>query len=90
MRITEDGRNSSNATTAILDFTETSSTTSIYFIRYGKDEVCGLMGAEGSMEVRRFGELQAAPQHMGRLEWYPGVAVFDQYSLVRYQNITNA
>lgn len=87
LRITEDGRNASNVTVPIQDFDETASTTSIYLIRYGKDEVCGLMGAEGSMEVKRFGEIQAMPQYMGRLEWYPGVAVFDQYSLVRYRNI---
>jgi hypothetical protein len=87
LRITEDGRNASNVTVPVQAFDEAASTCSIYMIKFGKDEVCGLMGAEGSMEVKRFGEIQAMPQYMGRLEWYPGVAIFDKYSLVRYSNI---
>lgn len=90
LRILEDGINSSNAVTALLPFTEASSTSSIYAVKFGKEQVCGLMGRGGSFQVKRFGELQAAPQRMGRLEWYPGIASFDALGLVRYENITNA
>jgi hypothetical protein len=90
MRIVEDAMNGSGTVAALLPFTETSSTSSIYAIKYGKDQVSGLLGRGGSLTMRRFGELQAAPQRMGRLEFYPGLASFDQYGLVRYENITNA
>jgi hypothetical protein len=81
--------------TAILGFDETAGgsnvTASIYFVRYGADEyVCGLLGAGGSLEVRDFGETEAAPGHLGRIEWYPGIAVFNQYAIVRLAGITNA
>lgn len=80
----------------ILDFDEdpgdsTSDCSSIYFVRYGADEfVCGLMGAGGAFEVQDFGETEAAPGHLGRVEWYPGLAVFNQYAVVRLYGITNA
>lgn len=90
LRIVGDVRNASGQTVPGLPFTEGSSTSSIYFTRFGKDEVCGLLGMGGSLTVQRFGELQAAPQRMGRLEWYPGVAVFDKYAIVRYSNITES
>jgi HK97 family phage major capsid protein len=81
---------------AILDFDEnpgdgTSDTASIYFVAFGADEnISGLSGAGGSMEVRDFGEQEAAPGHMGRVEWYPGLAIYNPYSIVRYSGITNA
>lgn len=72
----------------ILDFVETrgSSTTtcSAYFVRYDEDEgVSGLFGADGYFEVKDFGETQAAPGHLGRIEFYPGVMVSSKYSVVR-------
>lgn len=81
--------------TQILGFDETQGSSSvcasIYFVRYGADEfVCGLMGAGGTLEVVDFGETEAAPGHLGRIEWYPGIAVFNKYALVRLQGITNA
>lgn len=90
LRILEDGINGSGTIGALLPFTEASSTSSIYAVKYGKDQVCGLMGKGGSLTVKRFGELESAPQRMGRLEWYPGIASFDAIGLVRYENITNA
>lgn len=77
----------------ILDFDETRGssnvTTSLYFVRFGEDEfVSGLLGAGGSMEVRDFGETEAAPGHLGRIEWYPGLAVFNKYAVVRLAGIT--
>jgi hypothetical protein len=90
LRILEDGLDGSGTVGALLPFTEASSTSSIYAVKFGKDAVCGLMGKGGSLTVKRFGELEASPQRMGRLEWYPGIASFDYYGLVRYENITNA
>jgi hypothetical protein len=90
LRILEDGIDGSGNVTALLPFTEASSTSSIYAVVYSKDAVCGLMGKGGSLSVRRFGELEASPTRMGRLEWYPGLASFDALGLVRYENITNA
>lgn len=65
-----------------------SDTTSLWFVKLGEDDVCGLVGRGGSFSVKSFGEQQAAPQRMGRLEWYPGLAVFNQYSVVRLYGIT--
>ena len=74
--------------TYIVDFNETRGTSavtsSIYAIRMDEDEgVSGLFGAEGYFEVKDFGETQAAPGHLGRLEFYPGVMVSSKYSVVR-------
>ena len=79
---------------AILDFDETRGssdvTTSIYFLALGEDDVTGLMGLGGSFDVKDFGETEAAPGHLGRVEVYPGIAIFNQYSAVRLAGITNA
>lgn len=78
--------------TAILGFDETrgssSLTSSLYIACMDMDMgVTGLMGAGGTLEVRDFGEQQSAPGHMGRVEFYPGIAVFNPYSLVRLAGI---
>lgn len=65
----------------------TADCSSIWFLKFGEDNVCGLLGKGGSFDVKRFGEQQAAPARMGRLEWYPGLAVFDQYAVVRLSSI---
>lgn len=88
--IVEDGINGSNVVTPLLGFTEPTSTSSIYFVKFDSENVCGLLGANGHFSVQRFGELQAAPRRMGRIEWYPGLASFNKYGLVRLSNITNA
>jgi|SRR5579884_491242 len=77
----------------ILDFNETKGTSnvtsSMYFVRYGADEfVTGLLGAGGTFEVVDFGEIQAQPAHKGRIEFYPGVAIFNKYAVVRLAGIT--
>lgn len=79
----------------ILDFDETtgnnSSTSSMYLIAYGTEEnVTGLMGLGGTFEVKDFGETEAAPGHLGRVEVYPGIAIFNPYSIVRMSGITDA
>jgi hypothetical protein len=78
----------------ILDFDETRGssnvTTSLYFLRLDEDEgVAGLFGANGYFEVQDFGEQQAAPGHMGRIEFYPGITVASKWSYVRLPGITN-
>jgi hypothetical protein len=93
LRILGDVRNSSNATVPALAFDEdpgdaVSDTCSLYFVKFGEDDVCGLYGNGGSMQFRSFGETEAAPQILGRMEWYPGMAVFNKYSLVRLYGIT--
>jgi hypothetical protein len=45
--------------------------------------VTGLLGAGGTFEVRDFGEIDAAPGSVGRIELYPGLAAFSKYGLVR-------
>jgi hypothetical protein len=65
-------------------------TCSMYAIKYGPRDVTGLLGKGGEFSVKDFGETEAAPSHMGRLEWYPGLAVFNQYSLVRVTGILAA
>lgn len=93
LRIMGDALDSSGNIVDTLPFTEdpgdgTSDTSSLYFIRFGEDDVAGLMGKGGSFEVRDFGELETQPQLMGRLEWYPGLAVFNPYAVVRVSGIT--
>lgn len=66
-------------------------TASIYLVAFGEDEnVYGLSGLGGSMEVRDFGETESAPGHLGRVEWYPGLAIDNPFSIVRLNGITNA
>jgi hypothetical protein len=77
-----------------LPFTEdpgdaTFDTCSMYAIKFGPDDVTGLLGKGGDFSVKDFGETEAAPSHMGRLEWYPGLAIFNQYSVVRLTGITS-
>jgi hypothetical protein len=90
-----DGRDNSGNTTALLPYTEdpgdaTSDCTSIYFVKYGDDNLTGLLGKGGSFDVKDFGELETQPQRMGRMEWYPGIAINGPYSIVRLYGITNA
>lgn len=93
IRILGDVLNGSGAIVDALPFTEdpgdgTSDTCSLYFAKFDTDNVCGLLGKDGSFELNDFGELQSQPQLMSRLEWYPGMAVFNSYSLVRVTGIT--
>jgi hypothetical protein len=81
---------------AILGFDETRGTggavkSSLYMIAFGEEEnVHGLMGAGGTFEVVDFGETEAAPGHLGRVEAYPGICIANPYSVVRVNGITNA
>lgn len=90
MAVTEDGLDGSGNVVPLQDFDEPSSTSSIYMVKFNKDNVYGLLGAGGHFSVKRFGELQGAPREMFRIEWYPGLASVNKYGLVRIPNITNA
>jgi len=62
----------------------TSINTSIYAIAFGTDEnVYGILGLGGSFDVKDFGETEAAPGHLGRVEVYPGVVVSNSFSVAR-------
>ena len=82
--------------TAILGYDEdpgdgATDCTSIYYVAFDEDEnVTGLLGLGGSFDVVDFGETEAAPGHMGRVEVYPGVAIYNPLSIVRQYGITNA
>lgn len=90
---TEDVIDGSGNVVPALPFTEdpgdgTSDTCSIYLAKMDEDNVTGLLGKGGSFDVQSFGELESAPQRMGRLEWYPGIAIFNKYSITRLTGIT--
>lgn len=81
--------------TAILGFDETqgssSVTSSVYAIAFGVDEnVHGILGLGGSFDVVDFGETEAAPGHLGRVEVYPGVVINNSFSVARLHGITEA
>lgn len=88
IRVIRRGRNASGVTTDVLPFTETGSTSSLYAVRFGRDAVTGLLGNSGAMLMRPLGESTEGPYKTGRLEFYPGLASFDPFSLVRYSGIT--
>jgi hypothetical protein len=95
LRITGDVMDGSGNVVAALDFNEdpgdgTSDTASMYAVKFGPDDITGLLGAGGSFDMVDFGETEAAPGHLGRLEWYPGIAIFNRYSVVRISGITEA
>jgi len=62
----------------ILDFDETQGgsniTASVYCVRYGSDYVMGIQ-SRSVPSVKDFGEIQAKPQHLGRIEWFTGLVV---------------
>ena len=65
-------------------------TTSIYVVAFGDEEnVFGLMGAEGSFECRDLGESEISPGKIGRLEFYPGMAIAHPRAAARLFGITN-
>lgn len=95
-RILGDVRDASGNTVDALPFTEDGTgtggndETSILWIKFGEDDVTGLLGQNGTMYVESFGEMESQPQRLGRMEWYPGIAIFNKYSVVRQYGITAA
>jgi len=66
-----------------------SDTASIYCVRAGTDYVHGISN-KSLPGVKDFGETEAAPQHKGRIEWFPGLVVKHPRSAARLQGILNA
>ena len=79
--------------TAILGHDETQGSSavasSIYAMAFGTDEnVYGILGLGGSFDVVDFGETEAAPGHLGRVEVYPGIVVANSFSVCRLAGVT--
>ena len=59
-------------------YDETNTCGSIYAIAFGTDEnVYGILGLGGSFDVKDFGETEAAPGHLGRVEVYEAIVKGD-------------
>lgn len=83
-----------NAST-ILDFDEDDGignldTASIYAVKFGDSYVGALRGKGSSLTVKDFGEQEAAPRHMGRIEAYWGMYMKHPRSAARLTRINNA
>lgn len=83
---------------SILDFDEdpgdgVADTASIYCVSLGMDRVHGIYNSDGTggkmATVEDFGEIQAAPQHLGRIEAYYGMAIRHGRSVARLRGILN-
>ena len=76
----------------ILPFTKgAGSEAYMYILAFGEEEnIYGLMGAGGMIDVVDFGETEAAPGHMGRIEFYPGLVCANKYALVRIDDVLAA
>lgn len=77
-----------------LDFDEdpgdaVSDCASIYCIRFGTDYVHGIQ-SRSLPSVKDFGEVQAGPYHLGRIEWYVGMVVKHPRCAARLYGITDA
>ena len=79
------GRDNLNA--EILDFSEASSTTSIYIVNLSESAVSGI--ENGGMMVDDLGLLETEPKYRSRVEWYNGIGVFAPRSAARINLITN-
>lgn len=65
-------------------------TASIYCIRFGSEYVMGITGSRGMPSVKDFGEVEARPGHLGRIEWYYGFAFKHPRAAARLRMINNA
>lgn len=77
-----------NLDAEILDFTEPSSTTSIYVVNLSESGVSGI--ENGGMMVEDLGQLETEPKYRTRVEWYNGLGVFAPRAAARVSLITNA
>jgi hypothetical protein len=81
---------------SILGFDEVSgssaTTASIYVVALGEQLVHGIYAGDkpGGLSVKDFGELQTAPQQLGRLEIYWGLAKKHDRAAARLRGITQA
>ncbi len=65
-----------------------SDTASIYCTRMGADYLHGIQ-SKSLPTVRDFGEVQAGPYHLGRIEWYTGLVLKHPRAAGRLYGITN-
>lgn len=77
-----------------LDFDENDGsgnmdTASIYAIKFGT-EYCHGIQHMSMPSVRDFGEVEAGPYHLGRLEWYVGLVVKHPRSIARLAHLNEA
>jgi len=63
-----------------------SDTCSIYCVRFGSEYVHGIQHS-ALPSVKDFGEIEARPGHLGRIEWYCGVAMKHPRSAARMYGI---
>lgn len=66
-----------------------SDTASIYCVRFGTDYVHGISN-KTLPGVKDFGETEAAPRHLGRIEWFPGLVVKHPRAAARLYGINDA
>lgn len=62
---------------------------SIYCTHMGLDYIHGIQGMS-MPQVRDFGEVQAGPYHLGRLEWYVGMVLKHPRAAARLYGVKNA
>lgn len=65
-----------------------SDTASIYCTRMGADYLHGIQ-SKSLPTVRDFGEVEAGPYHLGRIEWYTGLVLKHPRAAARLYGITN-
>jgi hypothetical protein len=67
----------------------TATAASLYVVRFGSDFVMGIQNMS-LPSVKDFGEAQAYPAHLGRIEWYCGLVVKHPRAAARLYGISNA
>ncbi len=72
----------------ILDFSETSSTSSLYVVSFGTGMLTGIQDAP--ISVRDLGEIDGSPVHRTRAEWYAGISAWSGRCAARVRLFTNA
>lgn len=77
-----------NTETAILPFTEASSTSSIYIVNASAGVYTGIENQ--GIQVRDLGELDTKPVYRTRVEWYLNHAVWHKRGAARLMKITDA
>lgn len=66
------------------------STTSIYAVSWGEDEMTSMLETPPGIEVTDLGELDSAPVMRTRIEWIVGLAVFHGRAAARLRFLTQA
>jgi hypothetical protein len=66
----------------------TGATTSIFAVKFGEKNVCGLQN--GGIQVKDLGDLETKDATRTRIKWYCSLACFNMLSLALIDGITNA